>query len=108
MIVIKAKKRRAQQEDDDGGGDDFKILKLATTVDEKGDSGKISEAVTKILATKKTAPRSYEELKQRYKKSCASSTKLAGVKDRETREARDEQRFRLVLRSVRSRWMISK
>merc|ERR1719234_334305 len=98
MIVIKAKKRRAQDDDEgEGRGEDFKILKLATTVDEKGDSIKINEAVTKILASKKTAPRSYEELKERYKKSCTSSTKLAGVKDREaSREARDEQRFRLV------------
>jgi len=95
MIVIKAKKRRAEEDEGEGRGDDFKILKLATTVDEKGDSSKLNEAVTKILA-KKTAPRSYEELKERYKKSCISTTKLPGANDREAREARDEQRFRLV------------
>ena len=95
MIVIKAKKRRAEEDEGEGRGEDFKILKLATTVDEKGDSSKLNEAVTKILA-KKTAPRSYEELKERYKKSCISTTKLPGAKDRGAREARDEQRFRLV------------
>ena len=95
MIVIKAKKRRAEEDEGEGRGEDFKILKLATTVDEKGDSSKLNEAVTKILA-KKTAPRSYEELKERYKKSCSSATKLPGAKDREAKEARDEQRFRLV------------
>ena len=63
MIVIKAKKRRAEEDEGEGRGEDFKILKLATTVDEKGDSSKLNEAVTKILA-KKTAPRSYEELKE--------------------------------------------
>jgi len=91
MIVIKAKKRRAEEEE--RGEGDFKILKLAATVDEKGDSSKLNEAVTKILA-KKTAPRSYEELKERYKKSCSSrATKQPALKDK---EAREEQRFRLV------------
>ena len=90
MIVIKAKKRRA--EEGEGREEDFKILKLAATVDEKGDSSKLNEAVTKMLA-KKTAPRSYEELKERYKKSCRSVTKEPALKDK---EAREEQRFRLV------------
>ena len=91
MIVIKAKKRRA--EEGEGREEEFKILKLAATVDEKGDSSKLNEAVTKILA-KKTAPRSYEELKERYKKSCNSRTiKQPALKDK---EAREEQRFRLI------------
>lgn len=91
MIVIKAKKRRA--EEGEGREEEFKILKLAATVDEKGDSSKLNEAVTKILA-KKTAPRSYEELKERYKKSCNSrTTKQPALKDK---EAREEQRFRLI------------
>jgi len=90
MIVIKAKKRRA--EEGEGREEDFKILKLAATVDEKGDSSKLNEAVTKMLA-KKTAPRSYQELKERYKKSCRSVTKEPALKDK---EAREEQRFRLV------------
>ena len=91
MIVIKAKKRRAEEEQ--GREEDFKILKLAATVDEKGDSSKLNEAVTKMLS-KKTAPKSYKELKERYKKSCKSVTsKQPALKDQVDR---GEQRFRLV------------
>ena len=49
MIVIKAKKRRAE-ESGEVKEENFKILKLATTVAVKGDSGKLNEAVTKIMA----------------------------------------------------------
>ena len=89
MIVVKAKKRRAEED----GEEDFKILKLAATVEERGDSCILDEAVTKILAKKKT-PRSYVELKERYKKSCSNAaTRQSTVKDQ---EARVEQRYRLV------------
>ena len=94
MIVIKAKKRRAE-DSEEFQEENFKILKLATTVAIKGDSGKLNEAVTKIMAKKKAAPRSYQELKERYKKSFSGGTKQPTDKEKD-KEAREEQRYRLV------------
>jgi len=93
VIVIKATKRKAASEDGEEPNN-FKILKLAATVENKGDTDKLNETVNKILS-KKTVPKSFEELKERYKKSCSvKNATEEGAKA--ARENRDEQRFRLI------------
>ena len=94
VIVLSARKRKAPDGGGDSdGGDNFKILKLAATVEDKEDSTKLTEAVNKILLAKKTVPKSFEELKERYKKSCSGQKTDP---QRVSKEARDDQRFRLV------------
>ena len=87
VLVVSAKKRKTEC----GEEEDVKILKLAATVEAGQDASQLTEAVSKILA-KKAVPKTFEQLKERYKKSCNSKASpvqgaLAG---------REEQRFRLV------------
>ena len=100
VIVLSARKRKAPDGGGDiGGEDNFKILKLAATVEDKEDSTKLTEAVNKILA-KKTVPKSFEELKERYKKRCSGQK---ADPQRASKETRDDQRFRLSRRKEPSR-----
>ena len=68
VLVLSAKKRKTCDPETDAG--DFKILKLATTIEAADDSKtnvKIAETVNKLLSNKKSYP-NFEELKQQYKK----------------------------------------
>jgi len=88
MIVLSARKRKADC--DSGDENNFKILRLATTVENKSDTAKLNEAVD--LIKKKNTPKSFEELKENYKKRfSAKPDHLEQAKDN-----RDENRFRLV------------